>query len=54
MVVRPDKPVRLVSEPLLEMVTEPPTHCSASRPARPESAVLVTVRLPEMHVVPAA
>src|SRR6478735_7906714 len=35
------------------MVTSPPTHCSAPRPLRLVSAVPLTVKDPEMHVVPA-
>src|ERR1700753_1986042 len=35
------------------METLPPTHCNRSRPERSFRAVLLTLRLPVMHVVPA-
>ena len=54
-VVRPESLVSLVIDPLLAIETLPPTHCRALEPTvRSVSAVLLTLRLPLMHVVPAA
>src|SRR5689334_9532356 len=52
-VVSPPRPPRFFKEPLLEIETLPPTHCSRSSPLRVVRAVLLIVRSPLMHVVPA-